>query len=55
MTSNCAKCGGLVVAVEVLDFYQTNDRKCVNCGWYCRESPQRNHSRTNSVVRGGYK
>jgi hypothetical protein len=32
MTSTCVKCGGLLIADRMLDFYQPNGWRCVNCG-----------------------
>jgi len=37
MTSHCAKCGGLVVLEEILDFYRMTGWRCVNCGWNRRD------------------
>lgn len=37
----CHKCGGLLVAERLLDFYCPSARwKCVNCGWVHPEHQQ---------------
>ena len=42
--SLCRRCGGLLVADHVLDFYgPMSGWKCVNCGWCCRENRQAQH------------
>ena len=32
MTSTCLKCGGLLIADRMVDFYQPTGWRCVNCG-----------------------
>lgn len=41
MTSICKRCGGFLVGEQALDYYQTRCWKCVNCGWYRRETQMR--------------
>lgn len=39
MNGSCQKCGGLLVVERVLDYYgPVAGLKCVNCGWYRRDT-----------------
>lgn len=45
--SLCHKCGGLLVVERVLDFYGPIFAwKCVNCGWFHRESQRSQPTKT---------
>lgn len=41
MTSICDRCGGRVIGERVPDYYQARQWRCVNCGWYRKDTQLR--------------
>ena len=55
MKSTCGRCGGFVVDEQVLDYYQASRWRCVNCGWYRRETEISSSRAVRLANRGAYR
>lgn len=55
MKSTCRRCGGFVVDEQVLDYYQASRWRCVNCGWYRRETEISSRRAVRLANRGAYR